>query len=152
VADFGPGAAQVLHDIPLDGRYTVEITPTANAPGAFRFQLELVGTLQPTSRALPFDVVVDAPELTVSRQDFSLGEGHVLLLGFQPQSSQPVTWRLRPRAAPTGRRWLRGSFQARRSTGSTFPVRVATGSIWRTPADQPSGPGSPGSGPSGNRS
>ena len=105
-ADFGPGPAQILQDVPSDGRYTVEITATANAPGAFHFQLELVGTLEPTSRSLPFDVVVDAPELTVSRQDFSLGEGHVLLLGFQSQNLKPLTWRLRSEgasdAAPLG--------------------------------------------------
>jgi len=101
-ADFGPDSPQIVHEIPSDGRYTVEITPTANAPGAFRFQLQLTGTLQTSSRSLPFDTVVEAPEFTVSRQDLALADGHVLLLGLQSQSLKPVTWRLRSEGDSSG--------------------------------------------------
>jgi len=101
-ADFASGPVQLVHEIPSDGRYTVEITPTANAPGAFHFQLELTGTLQAASRTLPFDTVVDAPVFTVSRQDFSLADGHVVLLGLQSQNLKPLTWRLRVEGATDG--------------------------------------------------
>lgn len=94
-ADFASDPVQLVQEIPSDGRYTVEIRPTANAPGAFHFQLELGGTLQATSRTLPFDTVVDAPPFTVSRQDFSLVDGHTVLLGLQSQNLKPLTWRLR---------------------------------------------------------
>ena len=94
--DFGPGSKQILQRLPVDGRFTVEITPTANTPGAFELQLELVGGLQTASLTLPFDVMVQAPAFTTAREVFDLPAGHAVLLGLVTQDFQPVTWRLRP--------------------------------------------------------
>jgi hypothetical protein len=94
-ADFGPGSPQILQRLPVDGRFTVEITPTANTPGAFEFQLELVGGLQTASLTLPFDATVQAPAFTTAREVFDLSTGQAVLLGFQTQDFQPVSWRLR---------------------------------------------------------
>ena len=95
-ADFGSSSPQIVHDLPADGRYTVEITPTANTPGAFLFQLELVGGIQTSQVTLPFDATVQAPAFTTSRQIFDLPAGQVILVGLAPQDFRAVTWRLRP--------------------------------------------------------
>ena len=94
--DFGPSSPPLLQRLPVDGRFTVAVTPTANAPGSFLLHLELVGGLQIASIALPFDLIVQAPEFITARQVFDLPAGQAVLLGFQTQDFQPVTWRLSP--------------------------------------------------------
>jgi hypothetical protein len=95
-ADFGEGSAQVLKNLPVDGRFTVEITSTISGPGAFELQLDLLGTIETASVTIPFDVTVQAPQYDTARQIVDLPAGQAVLLGFQTQDFQPVTWRFRP--------------------------------------------------------
>src|SRR5262249_17531100 len=87
--------AVLVHDLLQDGRYTVEISPTANAPGAFNLKIELVdAVVQSTSVTLPFDVSLQVPEFTTSRQVFDLSAGQTAFFGFR--LSGQVSWRVRP--------------------------------------------------------
>ena len=91
--DFG-GSLQLLRALPGDGRYTVEITGTANTPGAFRFQLQLLGGAQSVALTLPFDATVQVPAFTSYQGAFSTTNGQALLLGLGPNSGG-VNWRVR---------------------------------------------------------
>jgi len=153
-APFGSSQAQITHDLPADGRYTVEITPTANTPGAFRFQLVLLGGIQTSSVTLPFDVQVNVPAYTTSRQIFDLSAGQALLFGFLPEGGGAITWRVRPEnggalaqgvvhfqeghavgVGGPGRYWLETetaqglAFQARITGERTFWAPVTTGPV-----------------------
>ncbi|MEO8525985.1 MAG: PKD domain-containing protein, partial [Caldimonas sp.] len=42
-ASFGPGTGIVVAALPVDGSYTIELTGTANTPGVYHLQVELLG-------------------------------------------------------------------------------------------------------------
>jgi hypothetical protein len=115
--------AVLVHDLLQDGRYTVEISPTANAPGAFNLKIELLGgVVQSTPVTLPFDASLQVPDFTTSRQVFDLSAGQTVLLGFMPFGQ--VSWRLRPEG---GTAIAQGVVTGQETTAIALP---APGRFW----------------------
>ena len=90
---FSPGV--VTRALPGAGTFTIEITGTANTPGAFRLQVELLGTVQDAALALPLDVTATVPAFTMYRGTFDASARTGLALAFQRQSTGAYLWRVR---------------------------------------------------------
>ena len=79
---FGPATATLLQYLPAAGTYQVEVTATANAPGSFRVQVELIAQGAPESVPYPLDVTRTLPANTGYAATFSAasaGAAHIAL-------------------------------------------------------------------------
>ena len=82
-ADFTTQAGQIVLSLPADGAYTVEVTPLTNAPGSYRLQVELLGSLLSQALSLPFDITKTVPDFSVYRGSFTLGAPGAAAFTFQ---------------------------------------------------------------------
>jgi hypothetical protein len=93
-ANFTTTAAQIVALLPADDSYTVEVTALTNAPGAYRLQLELLGSLQSETLTLPFDLSKSVPAFTVYRGSFTVAAPRSVWFTYQRQFGAGTTVRV----------------------------------------------------------
>jgi hypothetical protein len=93
-ANFGPGTAIVVAALPVDGSYTVELTGTANTPGVYHLQVELLGGLQIESLGFPFDATKTLPDFVSYRGNFNVSAAGTVYFEFLNQRGVPAQLRL----------------------------------------------------------
>lgn len=82
-ANFSSFTGQLTYNLPAGGQlYTVEVTGTANTPGAYRLQVELLGGTQDEVLTLPADVTRTLPAFTTYRGSLTVGQRTVLSVVF----------------------------------------------------------------------
>ena len=95
-ADFGASPGQLLYNLPDAGQtYTIEATGTANTPGAYRLQVELLGDTQEEPLALPIDLHRALPAFTVYRGTLSVAARMPLSIAFARSSGGALIMRVR---------------------------------------------------------
>jgi len=96
---FGGLETPLIVALPADATYSVQITGTANTPGAYRVQIELLGGLQSDTLTLPFDVTKAVPTYTTYRGTFNIAIPTTVHFVFRRQASATAFVRV---VAPNG--------------------------------------------------
>jgi hypothetical protein len=91
---FGPNGVPLTAALPADATYTVEITGTANTPGGYRIQIELLGGVQTDTITLPFDATRTLPAFTTYRGAFSIAAPTAVHVAYQRQGFQSAAIRI----------------------------------------------------------
>lgn len=93
--DFGPMINGVLLTaLPVDGTYLVEVTGTANTPGAYRLQVEVLGGRQSESLGFPFDATKALGAFTSYRGSFSVDAATSVYFGYENDGGGPHLLRI----------------------------------------------------------
>jgi len=76
------GGGSIVYALPADGTYLVEVTGTANTPGAYRLQVDLLGGRQSESIAFAFDVTKSLGAYASYRGSFAVGAATIAYIGY----------------------------------------------------------------------
>ncbi len=82
-ANFGVSQGQMIVALPANDTYIIEVVGTANAPGAYRLQAELLGGEVTEALAFPFDITKSLPAFTVYRGGFAVAQTGALYLAHR---------------------------------------------------------------------
>lgn len=82
-AAYGATGGTFTQQLPAAGDYVVEVDATANAPGAYRLQVALLGGVNEQAISLPASLTPAVAAYTVDRYTFSVDRRRGLQLGFE---------------------------------------------------------------------
>lgn len=119
---FGVSPGILVAALPANSTYTVELTGTANTPGAYRLQVELLGGLQSESLTFPFDVTKTLPAFASYRGSFSVNTATTAYFALSASRSVPTLLRV---TGPNGAAVLSSSSSLGSTEQMVVPLPIA---------------------------